>query len=298
MDRFSTMATFVEVVKSESFTTAARSRGISRALVSRHIADLEKHLAVRLITRTTRSLKLTEAGRDYYQFCSRVLSEIGSEEQLISKRNKQVEGPVAIIAPKWIGNLDLAEAVVDFCSAHPRVSAELTLGGMNPKTYDFIEQGFDVAIHTRSIRNSRVKVKRIAVIRFVLCAAPSYLDRHRPPTQPKDLAEHNCLIQLTDPTWRFGRGKLGASVKVPRSFGSNSYMVLLTAALKGLGIALLPFRIARDDLQKGTLVELLKAHPIPDRPLYAAFAPGGAPEKVHALVSYLGDWFRKHPIST
>jgi DNA-binding transcriptional LysR family regulator len=116
------------------------------------------------------------------------------------------------------------------------------------------------------------------VIRFVLCAAPSYLDRRRPPTH-------------------FGRGKLGATVKVPRSFASNSYMVLRTAALKGLGIALLPFRIAREDVQNGTLVELRKGHPIPDRPLYAAFAPGGAPEKVQALVSYLGAWFRNHPSS-
>jgi len=296
MDRFSTMATFVEVVKSASFSTAAHSRGISRALVSRHIADLEKHLAVRLLTRTTRSLKLTEAGRDYFEFCNRVLTEIGDEEQLISKRNKQVEGPLAIIAPKWIGNLDIAEAVVDFCSSHPSVSPELIVGGMNPKTYDFIEQGFDVAIHTRNIRNSRVKVKRIAAIRFVLCASPSYLERRQQPTQPKELAEHSCLIQSTDPTWHFGRRKLGATVKVPRSFASNSYMVLRTAALKGLGIGLLPERLVREDIDKGTLVELLKAHPIPDRPLYAAFAPGGAPEKVHAFVSHLSDWFRKHPI--
>lgn len=296
MDRFSTMATFVEVVKSASFSTAARSRGISRALVSRHIADLEKHLAVRLLTRTTRSLKLTEAGRDYFDFCSRVLTEIGDEEQMISRRNKQVEGPLAIIAPKWIGNLDLADAVADFCLAYPQVNADLNLGGMNPKTYDFIEQGFDVAIHTRSIRNSRVKVKRIAVIESALVASPAYLEQHRTPTQPRDLADHNCLIQSSDPTWHFGRRKLGATVKVKRSFSSNSYMVLHSAALKGLGVTLLPRRLVRDDLQSGALVELMKEHPIPDRPLYAAFAPGGAPEKVHAFVTFLGEWFRKHPI--
>jgi DNA-binding transcriptional LysR family regulator len=290
------MATFVEVVKSASFSTAARSRGISRALVSRHIADLEKHLSVRLLTRTTRSLKLTEAGRDYYQFCSRVLGEIGEEEQMISRRNKQVEGPLAIIAPKWIGNLDLADAIADFCLVHPQVTADLNLGGMNPKTYDFIEQGFDVAIHTRTIRNSRVKVKRIAVIESVLVASPDYLEKHRAPVQPRDLAEHNCLIQSSDPTWHFGRRKLGATVKVRRSFSSNSYIVLRSAALKGLGIAMVPARLVREDIQNGALIEVMKDHPIPDRPLYAAFAPGGAPEKVHAFVTFLGEWFRKHPI--
>ena len=295
MDRFTTMATFVEVVKKASFTTAARSRGISRALVSRHIADLEAHLGVSLLTRTTRSLNLTEAGREYYQLCSRVLSEIGTQEQRISGRNREVEGPLAIIAPKWIGDLDLADAVTDFCKAHPRVTAELTLGGMNPKSYDFIDQGFDVAIHTRSIPNSRVKAKRIASIRFAVCAAPSYLERHRQPSSPKALAEQGCLVQPNDPIWTFG--KAAGKIKVPKSFSSNSYLVLRAAVLKGLGIALLPYRMVSDDLKQGALVELLKGHAIAERPLYAAFAPGGPPpEKVHSLVTYLGDWFRKHPL--
>jgi DNA-binding transcriptional LysR family regulator len=297
MDRFTTMSTFVEVVKRASFTTAARSRGISRALVSRHIADLEAHLGVSLLTRTTRSLNLTEAGREYYQLCSRVLSEIGTQEQLISGRNREVEGPLAIIAPKWVGDLALADSVTEFCKAHPRVTAELTLGGMNPKSYDFIDQGFDVAIHTRSIPNSRVKAKRIASIRFVACAAPAYLERRRPPPSPKELTEHNCMVQPNDPVWSFGKGRAASKVKVPKSFSSNSYLVLRTAAVKGLGVALLPYRMVSDDLKRGELVELLKGHALAERPLYAAFAPGGPPpEKVHSLVTHLSDWFRKHPL--
>jgi len=297
MDRFTTMATFVEVVKSTSFTTAARARGISRALVSRQIADLETHLGVNLLTRTTRSLKLTEAGHKYYEFCSRILSEIGTAEEAIAGRDKAVEGSLAIIAPKWIGNLDLAEAIADFCLAFPGVLPDLTLGGMNPKTYDFIDQGFDVAIHTRTIRNSRIKVKKIAAIRFSLCAAPSYLERRRPPSSPRDLLEHKCLVQSSDPIWHFGKGKPGTKIKVPRTFSSNSYIVLRTAALKGLGVTLLPYRTVRDDLKNGTLVEPLKGHSIPERPLYAAFAPGAPPpEKVHAFVNHLAEWFRKHPL--
>ena len=297
MDRFTTMATFVEVVKSASFTTAARARGISRALVSRQIADLEAHLGVNLLTRTTRSLKLTEAGRQYYEFCSRILSEIGTTEETIAGRTKAVEGTLSIIAPKWIGTLDLADAIADFCLAFPRVSPDLTLGGMNPKTYDFIDQGFDVAIHTRNIRNSRIKVKRIATIRFSLCASPSYLESRQPLSSPRDLMEHHCLVQSSDPIWHFGKGKLGTKVKVPRAFSSNSYQVLRTAAKRGLGIALLPYRTVRDEIGDGTLVELLKGQPIPERPLYAAFAPGGPlPEKVQRFVNHISEWFRKHPL--
>lgn len=297
MDRFTTMATFVEVVKAASFTTAARARGISRALVSRQIADLEAHLGVNLLTRTTRSLKLTEAGRQYFEFCHRILSEIGATEEAIAGRTKAIEGPLAVIAPKWIGNLDLADAIGDFCLAHPTVLPDVALGGMNPKTYDFIEQGFDVAIHTRNIRNSRIKVKRIATIRFSLCAAPSYLERNRPPSSPRDLLTHHCLVQSSDPIWHFGKGNPGTKVKVQRVFSSNSYLVLRTAAMSGLGVALLPFRTVRDDFKNGTLVELLKGQPIPERPLYAAFAPGAPlPEKVRSFVDHLAEWFRKHPL--
>jgi DNA-binding transcriptional LysR family regulator len=284
-------------VKSASFTTAARARGISRALVSRQIADLEAHLGANLLTRTTRSLKLTEAGRQYYEFCSRILLEIGAAEESIAGRTKAVEGPLAVIAPKWIGNLDLADAIADFCLAFPSVLADLTLGGMNPKTYDFIEQGFDVAIHTRGIRNSRIKVKRIATIRFSLCAAPAYLEGHRPPSSPRDLLTHNCLVQSSDPIWYFGKGKPGTKVKVPRVFSSNSYLVLRTAAMKGLGVALLPYRTVREDFKSGTLVELLRGQSIQERPLYAAFAPGvPLPEKVHSFVNHLAEWFRKHSL--
>jgi DNA-binding transcriptional LysR family regulator len=154
-----------------------------------------------------------------------------------------------------------------------------------------------VAIHTRSIPSSRVKAKRIASIRFTVCAAPSYLEGRRQPGSPTALTEHNCLVQPSDPIWAFGKGKVTNKIKVPKSFSSNSYLVLRTAALKGLGIALLPYRMISDELEQGELVELLKANAVAERPLYAAFAPGGPPpEKVHSLITYLSEWFRKHPL--
>lgn len=95
------------------------------------------------------------------------------------------------------------------------------------------------------------------------------------------MSTHNCLVQSSDPIWHFGKGKLVAKFKVPRTFSSNSFMVLQTAALKGLGIAFLPYRIEREDLKSGKLIELLKDQAVVERPLYAAFAPGAPlPEKV------------------
>jgi DNA-binding transcriptional LysR family regulator len=101
------------------------------------------------------------------------------------------------------------------------------------------------------------------------------------------------VVQSSDPIWHFGRGKPGNKVKVPRMFSSNSYLVLRSVAIKGIGIALLPYRTVRDDLRDGTLVEILKSQAIPERPLYAAFAPGApGPEKVPSFVDLLADWFR------
>ena len=148
MDRFTTMNTFSQVVKQKSFTTAARSLGISRALVSRHITDLEAHLGVRLLNRTTRSINLTEAGASYYEFCNRVIGEIIQAEGAILGRAKEAEGPLSVIAPKWIGSLEVADAVLAFAKRYPKITVDLELGGMSQRTYDFIERGFDVALQT------------------------------------------------------------------------------------------------------------------------------------------------------
>jgi len=292
------MTTFVSVVRKNSFTVAARSLGISRALVSRHIADLELHLSVRLLNRTTRSITLTEAGRRYFDFCSQTLESILSEEKAITDHNEEPEGRLSVIAPKWIGNLDIAEAVTSFSLQFPRINVELTLGGMSPKTYDFIDRGYDVALQTKRIPDSLVKVKKVATIHYILAAAPAFLKQHGTPKTPKDLASFPCVIQINDPVWRFvDKNGKPTHVKVTSTFASNAYLVLRRAAIKGIGIALLPRQVVADDLKTGDLVELLPAIEIPERPLYVAFAPGKAPpQKVRSFANFLVDWFREHPI--
>ena len=292
------MTTFVNVVRKNSFTIAARSLGISRALVSRHIADLELHLSVRLLNRTTRSITLTEAGQRYFDFCSRTLESILSEEKAITDHNEEAEGRLSVIAPKWIGNLDIAEAVTSFSLQFPRINVELTLGGMSPKTYDFIDRGFDVALQTKRIPDSLVKVKKVATIHYVVAASPAFLKQHGTPQTPKELASFPCVIQTNDPVWRFvDKNGKPTHIKVTSTFASSAYLVLRRAAMKGIGIALLPRQVVADDLKTGDLVELLPAIEIPERPLYVAFAPGKAPpQKVRCFANFLVDWFREHPI--
>ena len=149
MDRLLAMTTFTKVVQHSSFTIAGTELGISRSLVSRHISELEASLGVSLLTRTPRSVMLTEAGQHYYEFCSRVISEIRTEEEAIKSIKGDVEGKVSIIAPRWIGNLDIAEALAEFAKQNPKVTIQLAIGGVTTKTYDFLERRFDVAFFTK-----------------------------------------------------------------------------------------------------------------------------------------------------
>ena len=169
------------------------------------------------------------------------------------------------------------------------------------RSYDFIERGFDVAVHTTPIRDSNLVARKIGNLRWLLCASPKYLEQHGEPRSPKDLARHQCLIHLnsdpSDRVWRLRGGNGAVSVKVQGPFASNSVLILRKAALESLGIAIVPFYCVKEDLQSGTLREVLTHFPIPVHPLSLVFSPGKpTPQKIRLLADFLVDWFRKHPI--
>lgn len=294
MDHFLTMRSFVEVVKRGSYTEAARTLGTSRALVSRHILDLEHRLKVRLLNRTTRSITLTEGGQHYFDFCDRILQEIKENEEQITGKNREPEGNLAVIAPKWIGNYEISDAATSFSIEYPDISLKLSLGGMAPNAYDFVDRGYDIALHTRQIPDSLIRVKKITSIDFVLVASAKYLDEHPPITHPDDLTSHKGLVQVNDPIWRLETESESIKVRMPVVFSSNTYIVLRKAAVKGLGLAVLPKPIVEQDLVDGTLRHVLPQYPIEARPLYAAFAPGtGTPLKVRLFIDFLTNWFKQ-----
>jgi len=292
------MKSFVAVVRHESFAGAARSMSISRTLVSRHIADLERQVGARLVNRTTRSINLTEAGKRYWEFARRILAEIAAEDAATMGMSENAEGELAVVSPKWIGSLDLGDAVAAFAAEHPRIHVRLELGGLSERTYNFIEEGYDIAFHTKHLRDSSIMVKKIAPLQFVLCAAPRYLDIHGIPATPLDLAKHDSLIHVNDPVWHFTRAAKKLIFKSHRIvFSSNTYLVLQKAAIRGMGIALLPMRSAYHEIEDGSLVPVLAQYAAPERPLYAAYAPSRPlARKVRVFVDFIAEWFRTHPI--
>jgi DNA-binding transcriptional LysR family regulator len=298
MDRLTVMRSLVAVGKAESFSAAARTLGVSGSLVSRHIADLEAQLGVRLVNRTARAVSLTEQGQRYFAFSERVLRELEDEDAAIRGVQDRAEGDLGIVSPKWIGSLDLSDAVAAFAAEHPLINVRFDVGGMSDRTYDFIEQGYDLAFHTKDLRDSSVRVRRVATLPFILCAAPEYLRKHAAPQTPTELAEHLCLVHRNDPIWHLSSDDAPVHHKVQHAaFISNTYLVLQKAALEGLGIALLPLRPIFDDVRAGRLVPVLPDYEVPSRPLYVVYPPGlQSVQKLRVFLDFISDWFKRFPI--
>lgn len=300
MDRITVMRSFVSVGEQGSFRLAARHLGISSSLVSRHVAELEKQLGIRLVNRTARAVTLTAAGRRYHDFAHRITEEIDAEDAALRDLQEKPEGPLAVICPKWIGHLDLGEAIADFAVDHPKIQVRFEIGGIPDRTFDFLDKGYDVAFYTRDLRDSTLLVRKVADIDFVLCAAPAYLDRHPPLTSPAALSDHDCLVHVNDPVWYLRRDGDEARLKILSTvYSSNSYLTLRKAAVRGRGLALMPVRMATSDLESGALRRVLPDYDGPARSLYAVHSPGAhTMRKVRVFLDYITLWFRRNPMTT
>ncbi|HWM83166.1 MAG TPA: LysR family transcriptional regulator [Pseudolabrys sp.] len=310
MDRFRTMESFVRVVRSGSFTIAGHQLGLSRALVSRHVSELERRLGIRLLNRSTRSLSLTDEGRAYLDFCERIFRDIEDGERLAMRARQEVSGTLRVVAPKSFGSLHLADAAIAFARVQTRLHVSLSLEDVAfRRPYEFVERGLDLALRISSLRNSSLMEEKIAMLDWMVCASPDYLDEAGRPSRPEELAGHRCLIHTNvtahDRIWRFepvkgrppGEGR-GVSVKVSGAFFSNSALALRKAALAGLGIALVPRYVVADDLARATLLKVLPRHRPPPRPLFAVYPRAATPPpRVRLFVAFLRDWIEKENVN-
>jgi DNA-binding transcriptional LysR family regulator len=295
MDQLTVMRSFVSVTKSRSFSQAARGLGISGSLVSRHVAELERTLGVRLVNRTARTISLTDAGVRYGEFAARIIDEIDREEAALRGMRDKAEGSLAVIAPKWIGGADVGDAIIAFSARYPKIHIRFEVGGMSERSYDFLDQGYDVAFHTRHVRDCNLMLKKIADLAFMLCASPGYLRRAGEPAQVADLSEHDCLVNTNDQVWHLTSDGHDVHLKIADPvYASNSYTALRKAALADRGVAVLPVRLISEDLSGGALVEVVPGCEVPDRPLYALHSPGGqTPARVRLFLDFVAEWFRR-----
>ncbi len=244
MDRLAAMKVFVAVAEAGSLSAAARGTGLPLTTVSRQLASLEDKLGVRLITRTTRSLTLTEPGRDYLASCRAILEALDVAEGRLAGQEGEPKGELALTAPVVFGRLHVLPIVVEFLKKFPSVTARLVL---LDRVVDLIEEGLDVSLRIGSLPDSSQIAKRVGAIRHVTCAGPGYLKARGKPQSPRDLLQHDCIgftaLGGAD-RWTFGGPKRERISVRPRLL-VNTAEAAIDAAIAGLGVTrVLSYQVA------------------------------------------------------
>lgn len=289
------MRLFQKVASTLSFTEAGDLVGLAPSSVSRQIDFLEQHLGVKLLTRTTRRLSLTEAGAAYKAHLDRLLSEIDSVNENISAFSDEPRGRLKVSSPRVFGRKLLAPLLTGFLKTYPQVTLDLTL---TDDYVDLIETDTDVVIRIGELGDSSLISRPLGCYRRILVCAPSYLEGRAIPQTPGDLDLHNCLRYRRSGervVWHFRhRESEGETEYFPDGdLVSNDMDVLLSATQSGIGISLLPFWLVRDQIKEGTLIQIME-----DYPLASALQPVGIhfvylvnrrqSRKVHAFMDFIG----------
>lgn len=288
LDDMPALLAFVKVVDGGSFSAAARALGTTTSAISKRIAQLEERLGAVLLHRTTRRLSLTAAGRLLHQRAQSLLAELAAAERELADLSSKPRGTVRVSGPVTFGHMHLAGLIADFLIANPEITVELQL---SDRFVDVVGERFDLAIRSGRSPSSSLKARKLAKDERLLVAAPRYLSQHGAPRVPSDLSRHHCMRHMDNNAsgvWSF-RGPQGViDVKVKSCLHINHGGAIREAALRGLGIALLPRFVVEDELRRGLLVPVLSDHPLPSSALYAVFPASGRIDRAtRALVDWL-----------
>jgi DNA-binding transcriptional LysR family regulator len=293
MDRFSAMQAFVRVVEQGSFAKAAERLGVSTSACSRHVADLEAHLDVRLLNRTTRRLSLTESGQAFFDRCVQLLADLDDAEHAATASAARPRGTLRVTCSTSFGVRHIAPLVGAFAARHPEVTFDVQL---SDRFVDLVEEGFDLAVRIGESPTQNLVARKLGETRLVACAAPAYLRAHGSPAAPADLAHHACLTYEYQPVrgiWRFvdpsGREH---AVRVAGPVHANNGELLAAAAAAGIGIALEPDFVVGPELAAGRLVRVLAGYAPSPTNVYAVYpSRRHLSAKVRAFVDFLAGRF-------
>ena len=282
------MSVFAAVVDGGSLSAAGRRLNVPLATISRKLADLESHLKTRLITRSTRKLALTDAGRDYLAACRQILEQVDEAERAASGAYADVRGLLVVAAPVVFGRLHIVPVAAAFLEQYPEVDIQLRLGDRN---VHLIDEHVDLALRVGALPDSGLVATPVASIRRVVCASPGYLQRFGTPHSPDDLAAHRCIsFDGLDAAsaWIFGgRGGEKRTVAVHSRLTVSTADAAIAAAILGLGLTrVLSYQVS-DALHDGRLVRVLaddEPEAVPASLLYPG--QGRLPMKTRAFVDF------------
>lgn len=255
------------IVEEGTFSAAALRLGISKSMCSKHISDLEESLGARLLTRSTRSVKPTAIGLEYYSKARRILDLLEEANECAKLDSASTSGHLRIGSPLSYSLKALQPHILKFLDRYPGIQLESVF---DDSKNDLISGGFDAVIRIGDLDDSTMVARRLHSARCLIVAAPAYLDRHGTPEQPTDLSAHK-LLHYTNMggtvTWPFQKDNELVWQKVHPRFTSNNGEIILAAALAGHGIAYLPEFLVRDELKAGSLVAIMTNFTRPDLPI-------------------------------
>ena len=296
MDVLTQMRTYATVVATGSFTAAAERLGISKALASKYVGQLEERLGVRLLHRTTRRLNVTESGQAYYLRCRQLLEDFDDLEAAITRQQQAPQGHLLVSAPTNFGELHLTRLVAGYLERHPGVSVELVLAD---RYVNLVEEGFDLAVRIGELADSSLIARRLAPTRITAVASPDYLAAAGTPEHPRELNGHSCIIDTnlgSGDLWPFQQHGRRFSVRVAGRFRVNNALAARDMAIDGQGIALCPAFVTVDALRDGRLQTLLTDFEQGEQGIYAVYPHHRhLAAKTRSFVEYLLEQFRQPP---
>jgi DNA-binding transcriptional LysR family regulator len=294
------MFIFAKVVELKSFSNAAKDLGLSRSAISKHVSKLEHRLGARLLSRSTRTLSLTEAGHSAYEHCARIVAEVAASELSVQCFVRGVRGRLRVSVPGAFGRMFFVPLLPDYLRLHPDVSIELTL---SDQLANLVEGRFDIAISSSPLSHANLIRRQLTPLRYVLCASADYLRVAGMPKHPQDLKNHNCIFYssaaVRGDLWILKRGRESQTIEVSGNLRVNNSESVRDAALGGLGIALMPTFVSANEIKSGALIPVLgdwtpqgtlgsgmTAYFISDRQLTP---------KIRTLIDYLVSRFKRNP---
>jgi DNA-binding transcriptional LysR family regulator len=291
MDKFGAMQSFVRVIERGSFSAVAKELGIGQPAISKHISALEDELGTELIHRSSRSIALTEAGREFYESALRILDDLETATSRIGRSQTAPKGLIRVTVPPTFARLHMVSKLAAFFAAYPDMSVEMA-ASESPTT--IVEDGFDLAIHSGDLPDSTLVARRFAQTMIILVATPQYLTLHGGPETPEDLNRHRAVVfverGLAQP-WTFGSGPDAKRILPRGVFRTSDIEQMRMGVLEHLGIAQAPAWLFAAELREGTVLRLLT--PFERVVPILAVRPAGrrTPTKVRVFIEHLEKTF-------
>ena len=298
MDRITGIELFIRVVETGSFSKAAHEAGITQPTATKAVAAMEKRLGARLLHRSTRGVMLSEVGALYYDKCKLIAREVEEADNLATLLQSKVGGTLRISTSVAFGRRVLIPLVLRYMQLHPQITIDLSF---DDRYVNLVEQGVDLAIRMGPMADSSLGARYLGTNPWVMVAAPSYLSSRGTPGSAADLPGHDCVIYSSvqgDDRWSLMTAagkKLSIPVKGPMR--SNNLSAILAASRAGMGLALLPWYVARESLVDGSVMPILTDHGLPEQEVHAVFpSPKLVPLKVTSFSGFLqqalaGEWW-------